>query len=339
MKKNKVVLYFLRDSLGATVFSLLGFLFVIVFYQIVTGHRVEVLYPFLLYLFPYGIGMSYYFVRYTRLYHAVEQMMQYDDLSVSMNGKLESHVMKHMWKLHRDYAKHLEQHQLETEKEMRFVSMLVHNMKTPVTVNDLLIQRMEHKEIEPFSGIAQIKEENDCLLRNLDQTLQVLRLKEFQKDYAPEPIDLVAEVKQIINQNKKLFIYNKVFPKVEVEGESAWILADRKWNELMLEQIISNGIKYSKQEEVSKYLIFSIHKEAGRIELRIQDEGIGIPEYDLGKVFEPFFTGENGRKGYSSSGIGLYFCKEVADCLGARLQIESTEDQGTTVIVSYLAKL
>lgn len=339
MKNKKVVIYFFYDSFGATICSFLGFLFVMVFYQIVTGHRVEILYPFLLYLFVYLIGMSYYFVRYMKLYHAVEQMMQYDDLSVSMNGKLESHVMKHMWRLHRDYAKHLEQHQLETEKEMRFVSMLVHTMKTPVTVNDLLIQRMEQQEIEPLQGIAQIKEENECLLRNLDQTLQVLRLKEFQKDYAPEPIDLVAEVKQIINQNKKLFIYNKVFPKVETETESAWILADRKWNELMLEQLISNGIKYSKQENISKYLTFSIRKEAGRIELRIQDEGIGIPEYDLGKVFEPFFTGENGRKGYSSSGIGLYFCKEVADCLGAGLQMESVEGQGTAVIVSYLAKL
>jgi signal transduction histidine kinase len=73
--------------------------------------------------------------------------------------------------------------------------------------------------------------------------------------------------------------------------------------------------------------------------LTIKDEGIGIPEYDIGKVFEPFFTGDNGRKGYHSSGIGLYFCKEVCNMLGHSINISSGHNEGTSVKITYLAKL
>ena len=111
--------------------------------------------------------------------------------------------------------------------------------------------------------------------------------------------------------------------------------------ELVITQLISNGVKYSalKGEGEEKYLYFAIRKEDERIVLSIWDEGVGIPEYDMPRIYEAFFTGENGRRTDKSSGIGLYFCKQVCDMLGHELKITSKLGEGTTVTLSYLSKL
>jgi len=334
----RIIVHYIKDDWPNQAAFLAAFGVTAAFYSISTKHQVEIFYPFCLVLFVVLIRTGYYLARYVRLYRAVEAMEQYDDFSIVLGGCMEAHIMEHMWKIHRGHMKEYERQKQSSHKKIRFLSMLIHNMKTPIAVNDLLIQRMETDEVEKINGLKQMREENERLLVQLNHTLQMVRLEEFQKDYVPEPVNLIEEINQIINKNKKQFIYYKVFPKIETWLEEAVILSDRKWNELLIEQIISNGIKYSAGSE-AKYLYFNIQRTKKEIQLQIRDEGIGIPEYDLGKVFEPFFTGENGRKGYSSSGIGLYFCREVSNCLGHGLTIESTEGEGTTVTITYLAKL
>ena len=105
----------------------------------------------------------------------------------------------------------------------------------------------------------------------------------------------------------------------------------------MLSQIISNAIKYSSDHDKSKNIYFSISKEEKYTVLEIRDEGIGIPEYDIDRVFEPFFTGENGRRIKKSSGIGLYICKLIAEKLGHKIHIKSKVGQGTIVKLRYLS--
>ena len=103
----------------------------------------------------------------------------------------------------------------------------------------------------------------------------------------------------------------------------------------MLEQIISNAIKYSDAKRNKKYVVFSIEKINETTKLTIKDEGVGIPEQDLPRVFEPFFTGENGRKFRNSTGIGLYLCKQIIERNDGRL-IASSEGKnkgGTFTIV------
>lgn len=335
---SKIAVNFLRDDWPNLICFLLGFALTAAFYCMLTKYWLEVVYPFCLLAFVLIIRTIYYFMRYLRLYRAIESMEQYDDIAITLSGRMETHIMEQMWKIHRTHMNQTESYRQSNQKKMRFLSMLIHNMKTPISVNDLLLQRIQSGEVETTEGLKQFKEENDRLLVQLDNTLQIFRLEEFQKDYIPEPLDLLGELRRIINQNKKQFIYHKVFPKIESELKEAVVLSDRRWNQLMIEQLISNGIKYSSCQE-TKYLHFMVSQTGKYIQLRIRDEGIGIPEYDLGKVFEPFFTGENGRQGYSSSGIGLYFCQEVSECLGHGLKIESTEGEGTIVTITYLAKL
>lgn len=278
-------------------------------------------------------------------------MTNHNDYNGRFSHKEFALINEHFNMVHRYYLESLSREAVDRESNRRFLSTWIHNMKTPVSVLDLITQRLERGEIDVATGVADMNRESDRLLHSLDMVLSMIRLEEFSKDYSLEGFDLVTELKEIINRNRSLFIYANVFPKVVCDCEGAQILSDRKWNRHMIEQLISNAVKYSKEENrskeekyskeenCSKNVTFHIGKEEGKVYLSITDEGIGIEEHDLKRVFEPFFTGENGREGHSSSGIGLYFCQEVSRLLSCELRIHSRKGEGTTVTVIYPTSL
>lgn len=336
----KLIRSFLRDQLLDSIAYFIACFLIGLFYYIDTGSRIELAYPAALVLFVFLIWMVIRFYRYNRMYHDLEELRQNQDYEGNDSSCLNSRITQTIRALHKNYLDRLSFEEQRRKKERRFLSMWVHNMKTPVTVTDLMLQRLKQGDMEISAGTEALLEENKKLLTNLDHVLNIIRLEEFAKDYVPEKLDLLEELKSIINRNKSSFIYNRVFPRIVTELKQANILSDSKWNELMISQLISNGVKYSKDETgASKELLFQVESEEDRIILTVRDEGIGIPAHDLGKVFEPFFTGDNGRKGYPSSGIGLYFCGEVCRLLGHAIEITSEAGRGTAVKITYLAKL
>lgn len=339
MKQNLMKSFFI-DHITGTIAFFSANLLICVFYSIISEKRLEILYPFFIVLFVYLIWMSISFIHYRKLYLAMEEIESNTEDDTGYHRMISKKVIMAMNNLHHDYQDKLAITQNAANKERRFLSLWVHNMKTPVTVTDVLLQRMEQSDIDTEAAMNGLKQENNKLLYNLDTILNMIRLEDFAKDYIPEPINLLDEVKEIINKNKNLFIYSHIYPKMDTEVNEPMILSDRKWNELLIAQIISNAVKYSKQDqEVAQNIYFTIVREEHNYVLTIRDEGVGIPEHDLSRVYEAFFTGDNGRKGYHSSGIGLYFCKEVCKLLGHSLVITSKVDQGTTVKITYLAKL
>lgn len=165
----------------------------------------------------------------------------------------------------------------------------------------------------------------------------MIRMESFENDLEVRSVDLLPTLRKLINDRKKECIYQSIYPSIEFEGGNAFIITDPKWNEILLVQIISNAIKYSVPKAGSKKLIFQINKSVKHISLTIKDEGVGIPAYDLERVFQPFFTGENGRTFSNSTGIGLYLSKKIADKLGATINIQSEPSKGTTVTIRWLA--
>ncbi|MDY0410076.1 ATP-binding protein [Paracerasibacillus soli] len=184
-----------------------------------------------------------------------------------------------------------------------------------------------------------IKRENKRLHTSIEQGLTMIRMESFENDMEPRAIDLVGSLRKMINNRKHEFIYNQLYPSIEFEDASTFVITDEKWNEILLDQLISNAIKYSYTRGGSKKIFFRIADEEGNITLSIIDEGVGIPKYDMDRVFEPFFTGENGRRIRNSSGIGLYLCKKISEKLGQTLTIQSEVSKGTEVQVKYLTKL
>lgn len=331
---------FMKDHMADSIAYFTGSFLIGLFYYMDGQKKIEILYPLSILLFVYLIWMLYRFLEYKRLYKGLDDMLKINNYEGNYINSIDKKINSSMNRLHYEYLNRLSDQEIARKKERRFLSLWVHNMKTPVSVTDLILQRMKREEMDISSGIQAASEENKKLLSGLNTVLDMIRLEEFSKDYIPEQLDLYKELNIIINKNKNLFIYNHVFPKVVMNLDKAVVLSDRKWNELMINQFISNGVKYSKETDgTSKNIFFIIGKEEDRIILTIKDEGIGIPEHDISKVWEPFFTGDNGRKGYQSSGIGLYFCSEVSKLLGHTLKLTSEVGKGTSVSISYLAKL
>ena len=199
-----------------------------------------------------------------------------------------------------------------------YYTLWVHQIKTPIAAMDLLLQagpdRATEMEIE-LQKIAQY----------VDMVLQYLRLDSTDKDLVLQRCQLDAVVRQTVRKYAKLFILKKI---QLVFQETKWeVLSDEKWLCFLLEQLLSNALKYT--PEGGKISIFL----EGETNLVIADTGIGIAPEDLPRVFEKGFTGNNGRMDKKATGIGLYLCRRVTKLLGHTISIASEPGVGTQVLL------
>ncbi|OZU87787.1 sensor histidine kinase [Virgibacillus indicus] len=220
--------------------------------------------------------------------------------------------------------------QLERQKqlEFNFMQQWVHQMKTPVSVMHLTLQK--EKDDLPEDFLHSMQEELERLQQGLDLALYQSRLQKFDRDFYVQQVSLNSLIKEVIKEFKSSFIRNNVFPKLDIDEEII-IATDPKWFRFVLTQIISNAIKYSK--ETSDTIYFEANEEYKLLTLRIRDTGHGIPAQDMSRVFDPFFTGINGRTFRESTGMGLYLSEEICKELGHDLKISSEKDVGTTVSI------
>lgn len=329
---------FLKDKKGYLITYFLNFALIIYFYDVSSGHSVEILYPLAISVFILSIFLAEEFYKYYSFNKKAAKMSKRNIGIIDCYTKEEKNVIAAIRNIDRSYIAEIEERESENLKKNKFVSQWVHNMKTPVSVIDLIIQRMQMNGVSKEEGLKGIDDENKRLLNYLEQVLSVLRLDEFTKDYLPEEVNLCEMVREVVNERKNQFIYSSVFPCVEIP-ESVHVLTDRKWSKTVIDQIVSNAVKYSKGCSSDNKIIIKSGSIDEKVVLTIEDHGIGIPKQDLRRVFEPFFTGDNGRKFKNSSGIGLYIVKEIADRLNLKVDIDSEQGKGTRVKITYLAKL
>lgn len=214
-----------------------------------------------------------------------------------------------------------------------FINQWVHQMKTPVSVINLILQdQIEEGKSEVFDSIL---EENEKLAHGLDIMLYNARLNEFNLDFNVESLNVISIVRKVINNNKKSLIRYHIFPKIIGDIE-VFVESDKKWIYFVINQILINAIKYSKDmAEDRKTIAFEILEEVNKVILTIRDEGIGIPKEDLSRVFNAFFTGKNGRKSAESTGMGMYLSKRICKELGHELSVKSEEGKGTSFSIVF----
>ena len=143
-------------------------------------------------------------------------------------------------------------------------------------------------------------------------------------------------MKEIVNsaviRNKEWIVNNNI--KLNLHDLEKKVYTDSKWCIFIINQIIQNSIKYSKKD--NKEIEIYAEENKNNVSLIIKDNGIGINEKDISRVFEKGFTGENGRLiGKKSTGIGLYLCKKLCDKLDLGIQIASNLEEGTTVTLTF----
>ena len=199
-----------------------------------------------------------------------------------------------------------------------YYTLWVHQIKTPIAAMDLLLQagpdRATEMEIE-LQKIAQY----------VDMVLTYLRMGSATSDYAFRICSLEEIVRQAVRKYSQMFIMTRTRLHLEIQDQK--ILTDEKWLTFVIEQILSNAVKYARGGEIS---IYTEDKT-----LVIADDGIGIAEEDLPRIFEKGFTGYNGRANKKSTGIGLYLCKTIIDRLHHTIWIESKPEKGTKVYLNF----
>ena len=212
-------------------------------------------------------------------------------------------------------------------QEMKdYYSMWAHQIKTPIAAMRLILQNMENQ-----TRVSQLSQELTRVEQYAGMALQYVRLQETGTDLKIESCDVYEITKQVLKQYKNVFIEKKL--SLVFEPFSCSIVTDEKWFAFILEQVLSNAVKYTNQGGIS---ITCTEQEDVWL-MSIQDTGIGIRKEDLPRIFEKGFTGYNGHMDTRSTGIGLYLCKRTADMLGIRLQTDSTLQQGTRIQL-FLAK-
>ncbi len=245
---------------------------------------------------------------------------------------------------HRVYAGELAAHKRRQGFSAMFLNRWAHQMKTPISVLDLQLQELERAGADA-QVMASLREEVDRLATGLELMLTNARLTDFTADFVVHQVDLAEVARAAINDQKRAFIRAGVFPRLEVGGVDApssplLVETDEKWFRFVLIQLLSNAIKYSRLSDRPEARQVVVELTAGArpfaVRATVRDWGIGIPPQDLGRVFEPFFTGENGRRSPEATGMGLYLAKQVCDRLGHRLTIASAgPGQGTVATVEF----
>lgn len=243
------------------------------------------------------------------------------------SGELSQNISRVLKELHSLYEGEIQKSDKLHKEHLRFINLWVHQMKTPLSVMQLQLQEYDGED-----KYDSMQEEINKLKEGLNMAMHFARLNSFQKDFIVEKLSLKNLARETINEEKKIFIKNRIIPRIEID-ENIEVYSDGKWLKFVLGQLIINGVKYSWGK--GKELIIKAHEDEKEIKLNIIDEGIGISTKDIKRVFDPFFTGENGRKYGESTGMGLYITKEVCKNLGHEVEIESIVNEGTIVTIKF----
>lgn len=238
-----------------------------------------------------------------------------------LEGKLLCEVEKQTEKAMND---EIAGYRRESREYREYIESWVHEIKTPISACRLILENNPGR-------LSRDLEQDFARIENyVDQVLFYARSGGVEKDYVLKRVTLKELMGSALKKNASLLIGGGV--KVEASGLERSVFADVKWMDFIIGQILINSVKYRREDPVVR---FSGVAGPNSVTLVIEDNGIGIPRRDLGRVFEKGFTGTNGRLLGKSTGLGLYLCKRLCDKLNLGISIASIEGSGTAVSLVF----
>ena len=223
-----------------------------------------------------------------------------------------------------------------------YYSMWVHQIKTPISAMKLLLEA-EREELgqlmcdeEQQSAFKELSDNLDSFEDELfrieeyvSMALQYQRVSSTENDFVLEKVSLDGVIRDTIKKYAKIMIRRHI--GINYSGTKKQVYTDEKWLAFILEQILSNAIKYTPQG----FVTIETAEEKDRFFITVKDTGIGIKAEDLPRVFEKGYTGYNGHADKKATGIGLYLCRQMADKLGHTIRMESELGKGTKVWIGF----
>ena len=225
-------------------------------------------------------------------------------------------------------ARENQMNQTEEERKrytdlMDYYTLWVHQIKTPIAASQLLVQ-----DVTDSNTRSLLEREIFKIDAYVHLVLQYLRLENFHDDLQLKQVALEQLVKEVVRKYSLFFIQKGL--TINLDDLDVKVISDEKWLLVIIEQVLSNSLKYTKSGGIEIYFKDNT--------LYLKDSGIGIKDSDILRVFERGFSGYNGRLTQQSSGLGLYLSKKIADQLGHEISISSQVGQGTTVSIHFQKK-
>ncbi len=228
-------------------------------------------------------------------------------------------LLQHMTRLH---ARRIGEDDLRYRQMTEYYILWSHQIKTPLAAMGLLLRGQDDARGRQLLAEVQKTE------HYVDMALNYMRLDSPESDYRVEPVCLHDAVQAAARRYAGQFIMKRLTLTNDVP-DSVTVVSDRKCLVFMLEQLLSNAVKYTHAGGVRLWW-----NDAAR-ELNVSDTGIGISADDLPRVFEQGFTGYTGRVEQQATGIGLFLCREISRRLGHTLTLRSIPSQGTRAIIAF----
>lgn len=323
---------YIKDKGLFIAVNLMVFMIISFFMYSVNVALVIIFLIFCVWFLPLFSYMLIEYIKFRKYFNAVENILENLDKKYLLPEVLnepnfiEGEEINYIFKvLSRDMHENVKYYKNMQEEYREYIEMWVHEIKTPIASTKLLIENNTNEITR------KIDTQMDKIENFVEQVLYYSRSDEVGKDYIVKKIKLSQIVKCVVKKNQRDFIGKRI--SLQLGELDEIIYSDAKWIEFILNQIVGNAIKYSKGQ--GDRIKIESKKLANSVILTIEDNGVGIIERDLNRVFEKGFTGENGRKFGKSTGIGLYLCKKLCKKMGLGLNIESEENEGTKVTVIF----
>lgn len=236
---------------------------------------------------------------------------------------LEGQILKNsLEQIDKSMLENVNKYKYMTEDYKEYIELWIHEIKIPIATSKMVIENNKN------AITKSIDEELDKVENYIEQALFYARSNTVEKDYYIRKVVLKEIVNESIKKNKSSLIQEKI--SIDIHDLEIEVNTDNKWIVFILNQIIQNSIKYRKKENS----VIEIYANQGKenVILYIKDNGIGIKQGEIIRVFEKGFTGTNGRlSNKKSTGIGLYLCKKLCNKLGIGIELNSVQNEGTEV--------
>lgn len=200
-----------------------------------------------------------------------------------------------------------------------------HQIKTPITVANLILNKKSGPDVK------KLKEEMFYIEEYTNMAINYIKLTDRATDMDIEKVDLDKVIKTLLKKYSLIFINKRI--SLDYEDTNVEVIADSKLLSIMIEQILSNALKYTEKGNIT----ISFDKE--RNSLSIKDTGIGIRDEDLVKIFDRGYSGFNGRVNHKSSGLGLFLVREISKILKLRVEVKSKLGQGSEFLIIFPTNL
>ncbi len=323
----KVFIYYIKRNIGWIAATLLTLFAMCIIMELNGVAFSEWIYGGVICLFLVLVIGGIDFFRYYNRHRELIKMQKVIKISVdalSMPGdQIEEDYQTLLQLVHEDKVKAVNDLENRRKDLMEYYTMWVHQIKTPIAAMQLLLQ----SEDTPKNREA--AEELFRIEQYVKMALQYTRLDSETTDFLIQRYNLDDIVREAVRCYARMFIRKKI--SLNYQPLQVQVLTDEKWLEFVIEQVLSNAVKYTPKGSVSICM-------EGSSTLVIEDTGIGIRKEDLPRVCEKGYTGYNGHTDKRSTGIGLYLSKRILEKLSHTIEIESEMGVGTRVKIGLITK-